>query len=118
MAFVRSSSLLLVAAVFLFAQPAQAQTTQELQQQIQQMKQLYEQQISTLEGRIASLEQANRAAAHAVQENTISVTDLHSEVEKQVAAQEEPKLTRAQKTEIEQTELANTPRYDAIQDSE
>ena len=114
---VRSSSLLLVAAAF-FAQPAQAQTTQELQQQIQQMKQLYEQQISTLEGRIASLEQANRAAAHAVQENTISVTDLHSEVEKQVAAQEEPKLTRAQKTEIEQTELANTPRYDAIQDSE
>ena len=68
--------------------------------------------------RIASLEQANRAVAHATQENTVSVTDLHSEVEKQVTAHEEPKLTRAQKTEIEQTELANTPRYDAIQDSE
>jgi hypothetical protein len=33
-----------------------AQTTGELQQQIQQIKQLYEQQISALEGRIASLE--------------------------------------------------------------
>ncbi len=109
---------LLAVALALPAQPAHAQTTQELQQQIQQMKQLYEQQISALEGRIASLEQANRAAAHAVQENTISVTDLHSEVEKQMSAHEEPKLTRAQKTELEQTELANTPRYDAVQDSE
>jgi len=115
---VRSSSLFFVSAALLFVQHATAQTTHELQQQIQEMKQLYEQQISTLEGRIASLEQANRAAAHAVQENTISVTDLHTEVEKQVTAHEEPKLTRAQKTEIEQTELANTPRYDAIQDSE
>ena len=91
------------------AHRAQAQTTQELQQQIQQMKQLYEQQIAALEGRIASLEQANRAVAHATQENTVSVTDLQSEVDKQVSAHEEPKLTRAQKTEIEQTELANTP---------
>jgi maltoporin len=97
---------------------AQAQTTQELQEQIQQMKLRYEQQIAAMEGRIASLEQANRAVAHATQENTVSVTDLHSEVEKQVTAQEEPKLSRAQKTEIEQTELANTPRYDTVQDSE
>src|SRR5215471_7552795 len=49
-------------------QAASAQTTKELQQQIQQMKQLYQQQISTLESRIASLEQANRAVAHATQE--------------------------------------------------
>lgn len=97
---------------------AQAQTTQELQQQIQQMKQQYEQQITAMEGRIASLEQANRAVAHATQENTVSVTDLQTEVEKQVTAQEEPKLSRAQKTEIEQTELANTPQYDAVEDSE
>src|SRR5664279_545632 len=97
---------------------AQGQTTEELQQQIQQMKQLYEQQIAALEGRIASLEQSNRAVAHATQENTVSVTDLHSEVEKQVTAHDEPKLSRAQRTEIEQTELANTPRYDAVQDSE
>jgi len=97
---------------------AQGQTTEELQQQIQQMKQLYEQQIAALEGRIASLEQSNRAVAHATQENTVSVTDLHTEVEKQVSAHEEPKLSRAQKTEIEQTELANTPRYDTVEDSE
>ena len=48
------------------------------------MKQLYEQQIAALEGRIASLEQANRAVAHATQENTVSVTDLQAEVAKQV----------------------------------
>ena len=35
-----------------------------------------------------------------------------------MTAHEEPKLSRAQRTEIEQTELANTPHYDAIQDSE
>jgi maltoporin len=96
---------------------AQAQTTQDLQQQIQQMKQLYEQQISALEGRIASLEQSNRAAAHATQEGTVSVTDLQAEVARDVAVAEQPKLTKAQKTEIEQTELANTPTYDEIQDS-
>ncbi|MFZ1137489.1 MAG: hypothetical protein WAN69_21260, partial [Candidatus Korobacteraceae bacterium] len=111
------SSLLLAMALVLPAQPAQAQSTQELQQQIQQMKQLYEQQITALEGRIASLEQANRAAAHAAQEGTVSVTDLQAEVAKDVSAQEKPKLTQGEKTEIEQTELANTPTYDEIQDS-
>jgi maltoporin len=95
-----------------------AQTTQELQQQIQQMKQIYEQQIATLEGRISSLEQANRAMAHVTQENTVSVADLQAEVSKQVTAKEEPKLSRGERTEIEQTELANTPQYDEIQDSE
>jgi maltoporin len=98
--------------------PAQGQTMQELQQQIQQLKETYEQQIAGLEGRIASLEQANRTMAHATQENVISVTDLKSEVEKEVSAHEEPKLSRAEKTEIEQTELANTPQYDEVQDSE
>ena len=108
----------LLAVIIFFAAPAQAQSTQELQQQIQQMKQLYEQQISALEGRIASLEQANRAMAHATQEDVVSVQDLQSEVAKEVSAQEAPKLTKAEKTEIEQTELANTPQYDSIQDSE
>jgi maltoporin len=108
---------LLVSGFLLLPQRASAQTTEELQQQIQQMKQLYEQQISALEGRIASLEQANRAVAHATQENTVSVTDLQAEVTKEVSAQEKPKLTRGEKTEIEQTELANTPTYDEVQDS-
>src|SRR5271169_1736590 len=100
------ASLLLTAALLLPPQRAQAQSTQELQQQIQQMKQLYEQQIAALEGRIVSLEQANRAVAHVTQENVVTVKDLQSEVDKQVSAHEEPKLTRAQKTELEQTELA------------
>ena len=108
---------LLVAALLLPTQHASAQTTEELQQQIHQMKQLYEQQISALEGRIASLEQANRAAAHAAQEGTVSVKDLQVEVAKDVQAQETAKLTRGQQTEIEQTELANTPTYDEVQDS-
>ena len=70
----------LLASLCVFYTPcASAQTTQELQQQIQQMKQLYEQQITALEGRIASLEQANRAVAHATQENVVSVKDLQSE---------------------------------------
>ena len=111
------ASLLVAASLFL-ASSASAQTTQELQQQIQQMKQLYEQQISALEGRIASLEQANRAVAHATQENVVNVKDLQSEVEKQVTAREEPKLSRSRKTTIEQTELANSPQYDAVQDDE
>jgi len=110
-------ALVLVTSVVLIV-PAQGQTMQELQQQIQQMKQLYEQQISALEGRIASLEQANRAMAHATQENVVSVQDLQAEISKQVSEQEQPKLTKGEKTEIEQTELANTPQYDSIQDSE
>jgi len=104
--------------VFLALNGMQAQTTQELQQEIQQMRQMYEQQISAFEGRIASLEQANRAMAHITQENTVSVADLQAEVSKQVSAREEPKLSRGEKTEIEQTELANTPQYDEVQDSE
>jgi maltoporin len=115
----RSLSLLsLSLTVGLGSVSASAQTTAELQQQIQQMKQQYEQQISALEGRIASLEQNNRAMVHATQENAVSVTDLQAEVAKQVSAHEEPKLSRSQKTEIEQTELANTPQYDEVQDSE
>lgn len=54
-ALVLSSSLWLAAGLLLFAHDAHAQTTQELQQRIQQMKQLYEQQISALEGHIPSI---------------------------------------------------------------
>ena len=50
-----ATGCLLVAALVLAPQDAAAQTTEEFEQQIQQMKQLYEQQISALEGRIASL---------------------------------------------------------------
>ncbi len=114
-----SSRALILSFLFLVCSgPLHAQTTADLQQQIQQMKEAYEKQISALEGRIATLEQSNRAVAHATQENTVSVTDLQTEVEKQVAAHERPKLSQGQKTEIEQTELANTPQYDEVQDSE
>jgi maltoporin len=112
---IRALALVVAVLAGLFPLPAHAQTTQELQQQIHQMKQLYEQQIAALEGRIVSLEQANRAVAHVTQENTVSVTDLQKEVDKQVTAHDEAKLTREQKTTIEQTELANTPQYDEIQ---
>jgi maltoporin len=112
------SFLSLSLALGLGSMSAAAQTTAELQQQIQQMKQQYEQQISALERRIASLEQNNRTTVHATQENTVSVTDLQAEVAKQVSAQEAPKLSRSQQTGIEQTELANTPQYDEVQDSE
>jgi maltoporin len=110
--------LALAAVLLLPFTSADAQTTEELAQQIQQMKQQYEQQIATLEGRIASLEQTNRAVAHATQENTVSVTDLKTEVAKEVEAKEQPKLSRGERTEIEQTELGNTPRYDEVADSE
>ena len=108
------------AAVFLCmcARPVNAQTTQELQQEILQMKQTYEQKITALEGRITTLEQANLAMAHVTDKNTVSVPDLEAEVSKQVTAKEEPKLSRGEKTAIEQTELANTPQYDEVQDSE
>jgi len=105
-------------AILICVARVRAQATADLQQQIQQMKDTYEKQISALEGRIASLEQANRAIAHAAQEGTASVTDLQAEVAKEVAAQEKPKLSRGEQTEIEQTELANTPTYDEIQDSQ
>ena len=110
---------LVLVMMFLFPwASARAQSNEELQQQIQQMKQLYEQQISAMEGRIATLEQANRSLSHATQESIVSVTDLQSEVAKEVSAQEKPKLSREERTEIEQTELANTPQYDEIQDSQ
>jgi predicted ribosome quality control (RQC) complex YloA/Tae2 family protein len=108
---------LFVASLLLSPPNTSAQTAGELQQQIQQIKQLYEEQISALEGRIASLEQANRAAAHAAQGNTASVTDLEAEVAKEVFAQEKPKLSRGERTEIGQADLAKTPTYDEVQDS-
>ena len=96
----------------------EAQSVQDLQTEIQQMKQLYEQRIASLEGRIASLEQANLSMTRATAENVISAKDLQSEVAKEVTAQSQPKLTSAQRTEVEQTQLGTTPYYDEIQDSQ
>jgi maltoporin len=100
----------------------EAQSVQDLQTEIQQMKQLYEQRIASLEGRIASLEQANVATARAAAANVISAKDQQSEMAKEVAqevaAQSQPKLTNTERTEVEQTQLGNTPYYDEIQDSQ
>lgn len=96
-----------------------AQSAQDLQSEIQEMKQQYEQQITALEGRIAALEQQNTAIAAATQKNTVSVTDLESEAKK--ARQPEApadKLTSDERTEIEQEQLANTPQYDELRSSD
>jgi maltoporin len=47
----------------------------------------------------------------------VSVTELQAKVAKEVSAQEKPKLSRGERTEIEQTDLANTSTYDEVQDS-
>ena len=86
-----------------------AQTTQELQAEIQQMKQQYEQKITSLETRIATLEQQNLAITNATQQNTVSVGELKAEA---VATKEgetpSAKLTRDERTQIVQEENANT----------
>ena len=96
----------------------EAQSVQDLQSEIQQLKQLYEQRIASLEGRIATLEKANVSMTRATSESAVSVKDLQSEVAKQVTAQSQPILTSDQRTEVEQTQLGTTPYYDAIQDSQ
>lgn len=108
--------LLLVAV--LFAPPLHAQTTQDLQTELRQMKQQYEQQIAALEARVATLEKQNIAIAAATQQTTVPVTDLKKEAS--AAMQETPadKLTRDERTKIVQEQTANTPRYDLVRDAE
>jgi len=110
-------ALLLVSLTF--APVAQAQTPQELQAELQQLKQLYEQKIATLEGRIATLEQQNAAIAAATKQNTVSVSDLKAEASA-AKPPEAPadKLTREERTQIAQAEVGNAPRYDLIRDAE
>ena len=105
-------------AAVLTTSPLHAQTPQELETEVQQMKQLYEQQIAALEARIAALEKQNTTIAAATQQNTVSVTDLQRE--SAAAKQEGPvdKLTRDERTQIAQEELANPPRYDLVRDAE
>jgi maltoporin len=114
--FFLRAAILTVVLLPAWAQPLSAQTTQELQAEILQMKQAYEQRIATLEDRISNLEQQNAAVAKATQQNAVSVADLKNEATKQEAPAD--KLTRDQRTEIEQEEIANSPRYDLIRDQE
>lgn len=110
---------ILVGALLMLLQTitAYGQTTQEIQQQIQQMKEQYEQQIAALEKRIEVLEQSNQAVAHAVQKDTVTEAQLRAATEAAVAAAQGPKLTHGEITTIDQTEVANTPRYDEVQDA-
>jgi maltoporin len=110
---------ILVGALLMLLQTitAYGQTTQEIQQQIQQMKEHYEQQIAALEKRIEVLEQSNQAVAHAVQKDTVTEAQLRAATEAAVAAAQGPKLTHGEITTIDQTEVANTPRYDEVQDA-
>src|SRR6516164_3411548 len=113
-----TAAVLLFFAAILTTSPLQAQTPQELQTELQQMKRLHEQQIAALEARIAALEKQNTEIVAATQQNTVSVTDLQKE--STAAKQEAPadKLTRDERTQIAQEELANTPRYDLVRDAE
>src|SRR5215470_5098774 len=103
----------------MIAPPLRAQSTEELQAELQQLKQLYEQKIAALEDRIANLEQQNAAVVAATRQNTVSVSDLKAEASA-AKPQEAPadKLTRDERTQIAQEELANTPRYDLVRDAE
>ncbi len=94
------------------------QATQDIQQQIQQMKEQYERQIAALEKRIEVLEQSNQAASHRAPETTVTATELKAEATAAVEAAQQPKLTREEITTIDQTEVANTPRYDEVQDAD
>ena len=95
-----------------------AQTAKDLQNELQQLKQEYEQRIVDLEGRIALLEKQNAAIAAATEKNTTSVTDLKTEAAEQIPQAPADKLTRDERTKILQEEVANTPRYDLIRDAE
>jgi len=106
---------------FLFlvgASALRAQTAKDLQNELQQLKQEYEQRIVDLEGRIALLEKQNATIAAATERNTTSVTDLKAEAAEQNPQSPADKLTRDERTKILQEEAANTPRYDLIRDAE
>ena len=105
--------------LFVVGAPAlSAQTAKDLQTELQQLKQEYEQRIVDLEGRIALLEKQNAAIAAATEKNTTSVTDLKTEAEEQNPQAPADKLTRDERTKILQEQAANTPRYDLVRDAE
>lgn len=117
--FTRIIILMFLAIIPSTARSLRAQTPQELHAELQDMKRQYEQKIATLEGRIATLEKQNVAIAAATNQNTVSVSDLKVEAAtaKQVVAPAD-KLTRDERTQIAQEQLANTPRYDLVRDAE
>src|SRR4051812_45011805 len=88
--------------------PLRAQTAKDLQTELQQLKQEYEQRIVDLEGRIALLEKQNAAIAAATEKNTTSVTDLKTETAEQNPQSPADKLTREERTKILQEQAANT----------
>src|SRR3974390_1862227 len=111
--------LVLVFLVSLVKAPSlRAQTPQELQSELQQMKTVYEKEIAALEARIAALEKQNVAIAAATKENTVSVTDLQKESAESKQEAPADKLTREERTQIAQEQAANTPRYDLIRDAD
>ncbi len=118
----RNASLVVVALMvaiplFMCLPSLHAQTNEELKNELHQMKQLYEHRIAELDSRIAVLEK-NAAVEAATQRNTVAASQLKSEAATQQKEAPSDKLTRDERTQIVQEEIANTPRYDLVRDAE
>ncbi|ABF39462.1 porin, LamB type [Candidatus Koribacter versatilis Ellin345] len=112
-----ASTLLLLCSLFFCVPSLDAQSAQDLHNELEQMKQQYAQKVAELESRIATLEKQNASIAAATQQNTVTVTDLQTEALRHAEGPAD-KLTRDERTQIEQQDAVNAPRYDLVRDAE
>src|SRR4030095_10280931 len=104
------------AVVFSVVLPAHAQQTDEMQKQLQQLKQQYEQTTRELQERIAALEQQIKKESEAKQnptkkEGVVSTIELAAEEAKKAALGQSNKHTL-------QGQLPAAPTYELLRDAE
>jgi len=106
----------LLALVLLMVLPARAQqTTDDVQKQIQQLKQQYEQTTRELQARIDALEQEQKQQIE-TKENSPNKEGVVSAVE--LAAQDAAKTAFGQSKEKLQGQVPSAPTYDQLRDAE
>jgi maltoporin len=104
----------IIAVMFLGVLPSSAQQTDELQKQLQQLKQQYEQTTRELQERIAALEEQVKKESEAKQ-NATKKEGIVS------AAEEAKKVALGQSNQTRQTrqgQLPSEPTYQSLRDAE
>jgi maltoporin len=108
------SELRLIVWIFAFVcsmvSPLHAQQTEELQKQLQQLKQQYEQTTLELQRRIAALEEQIKKESPQKKEGAVSAVELAAQDAKQVAL--------GQKEQTLQGQVPSAPSYDFLRDAD
>ena len=102
---------LAIACLLLMSSPAQAQEAEQLNKELQELKQAYQAKLAELEKRLAAIEQQQAASQGAV-----SVTQLAAEKAAETAVQDLETVQRS-KAELAK-QIGMTPTYDQLRDAE